>query len=51
MAESVDITDLIKLLKHPFPPLLLDVRRKNDYIASSNKIRGAIFTYLLLMAL
>ena len=43
MAEFIDVTDLKKLLKHPFPPLLLDVRRKNDYIASSNKIRGAIW--------
>ena len=43
MTDSVNITDLKNLLKHPFPPLLIDVRRKNDYIATSNKIRGAIW--------
>ena len=41
MADSVDITGLKRLLKRSFPPLLLDVRRKSDYVASPNKIKSA----------
>ena len=43
MAEAMSIENLKKLLRGPLTPILLDVRRKDDYVASPNKIRGALW--------
>ncbi len=43
MTDSIDITSLKKLLKSPFAPVLLDVRRKSDYVISPKKISGAVW--------
>ena len=41
MIDSIDISNLKKLLHSSHAPVLLDVRRKTDFLASPKKIRGA----------
>jgi rhodanese-related sulfurtransferase len=43
MTNSINTASLKKLLFTPFFPILLDVRRKADYLASPNKIKGAVW--------
>ena len=43
MADSIDIAGLKNLIKGPFAPIILDVRRKADIEASPYKIHGAIW--------
>lgn len=43
MVEAISIKNLKKLLSGPLAPILLDVRRKEDYVASPHKIRGALW--------
>jgi rhodanese-related sulfurtransferase len=43
MIESIEISRLKKLLQIPLAPIILDVRRKDDVVASPEKIRGAVW--------
>jgi rhodanese-related sulfurtransferase len=43
MTNSITTPSLKQLLLSPFVPKLLDVRRKNDYVASSKKISSAVW--------
>lgn len=43
MTNSIDITCLKKLLNSNYAPVVLDVRRKSDYLASPKKIGAAIW--------
>ena len=43
MTNSINTPSLKKLLISPFVPILLDVRRKADYMASPKKISSAVW--------
>ena len=43
MANSINIEELNELLKNKSAVTLLDVRRKSDYEASPQKIKGAVW--------